>query len=146
VSTRDLEADLLIEAIENLQLEWDSTAKLRLPKGHPVQVVQSSTKVDVLNHPAIKYIHSDVNGNAYLKNLIDWAHHSVKKISNGQSEISSGLPKGDLYSNFGLLSFALYHMAHIIDSVSNIAGRNSRCYRQRRQPARLRLKSYLMRK
>ena len=112
--------------MENLWLKQDSTAKLRLPKGHPIQVVQSSTKVDVLNHPAIKYIHSDVNGNAYLKNLVDWARYSIEKISNGQSEISSGLPKGDLYSNFGLLSFALYHMAHIIDSVSNIAGCNSR--------------------
>ena len=101
-STGDLEADSLVEAIENLRLEQDSTAELRLPKGHPVQVVQSSAKVDVLNHPAVKYIHGDVDGDAYLENLVDWARHSVEKISDGQSEIPSGLPQGDLYSNFGL--------------------------------------------
>lgn len=129
VSTGDLEADLLVEAIENLRLERDSTAELRLPKGHPVQVVQSSAKVDVLNHPAVKYIHGDVDGDAYLENLVDWARHSVEKISDGQSEIPSGLPQGDLYSNFGLPSFALYRMAHIIDSVSDIAGRDSRSAR-----------------
>jgi len=128
-STGDLEADSLVEAIENLRLERDSTAELRLPKGHPVQVVQSSAKVDVLNHPAVKYIHGDVDGDAYLENLVDWARHSVEKISDGQSEIPSGLPQGDLYSNFGLPSFALYRMAHIIDSVSDIAGRDSRSAR-----------------
>jgi histone deacetylase HOS3 len=124
-----LEADSLVEAIENLRLERDSTAELRLPKGHPVQVVQSSAKVDVLNHPAVKYIHGDVDGDAYLENLVDWARHSVEKISDGQSEIPSGLPQGDLYSNFGLPSFALYRMALIIDSVSDIAGRDSRSAR-----------------
>ena len=93
------EADSLVDAIENLRLEQEDSAELRLPKGLPVQVVQSSAKVDVLDHPAVKYIHGDVDGDVYLEKLVEWARHSVEKISNGQSEIPSGLPQGDLYSN-----------------------------------------------
>jgi len=95
----DSEADLLVAAIENLRLEQD-TAEPVLPKGHPVQVVQSSAKVDILNHPAVKYIHGDVDGDVYLEKLSAWARHSAEKISNGQSEIPSELPQGDLYSKY----------------------------------------------
>jgi histone deacetylase HOS3 len=90
--------DALIEAIENLRLEQNPAA-FPLPKGHPVQVVQSSAKVDMLNHPAVKFIHGDIGGDVYLEKLVDWALHSVEKISNGQSEIPNELNQGDLYSN-----------------------------------------------
>ena len=93
------EADSLVEAIENLKLEQEDSAELRLPKGLPVQVVPSSAKVDILNHPAVKYVHGDVDGDVYLEKLVEWARHSVEKISNGESEIPSGLPQGDLYSD-----------------------------------------------
>jgi histone deacetylase HOS3 len=93
----DSEADSLVAAIENLRLEQDS-AELALPKGHPVQVVRSSAKVDILNHPAVKYVHGDVDGDVYPEKLVEWARHSAEKISNGQSEIPTGLPQGDLYS------------------------------------------------
>jgi histone deacetylase HOS3 len=101
-SVGDSEADSLVEAIENLRLEQDSAEHFRLPKGHPVQVVQSSTKIDILNHPAVKYIHGDVDGDVYLERLVEWARHSAEKISNGESEIPSGLLQGDLYSKFNL--------------------------------------------
>jgi histone deacetylase HOS3 len=95
--TEDSDADSLVEAIENLRLEQDP-AELALPKGLPVQVVQSSAKVDILNHPAVKFVHGDVDGDVYLEKLVEWARHSAEKISNGESEIPSGLPQGDLYS------------------------------------------------
>jgi histone deacetylase HOS3 len=94
----DSGADLLVEAIENLRLEQQDSAVLPLPKGLPFQVVRSSAKVDILNHPAVKYIHGDVDGDVYLKRLVEWARQSAEKISNGQSEIPDGLSQGDLYS------------------------------------------------
>ena len=93
----DSDADSLVEAIENLRLEQDP-AELALSSGLPVQVVQSSAKVDILNHPAVKFVHGDVDGDVYLEKLVEWARHSAEKISNGESEIPSGLPQGDLYS------------------------------------------------
>lgn len=130
----DSEADSLVEAIKNLRLEQDSAEHFRLLKGHPVQVVQSSTKIDILNHPAVKYIHGDVDGDVYLEKLVEWARHSAEKISNGESEIPSGLPQGDLYSKFNLC-LALYCVAHVIDSMSDVAGCDSRspryCMRSR---------------
>jgi histone deacetylase HOS3 len=124
-AVEDSEADSLVDAIENLRLEQDSAEPIRLPKGHPVQVLQSSAKVDILNHPAVKYIHGDVDGDVYLEKLVDWARHSVERISNGGSEIPSGLPQGDLYSNF---DFRLdsYRVAHRIYSMSDVSGRDSR--------------------
>ena len=93
----DSDADSLVEAIENLRLEQDP-AELALSNGLPVQVVQSSAKVDILNHPAVKFVHGDIDGDVYLEKLVEWARHSAEKISNGESEIPSGLPQGDLYS------------------------------------------------
>lgn len=95
----DSEADSLVDAIENLRLEQQDSVQIRLPKGLPVQVVQSSAKADILNHPAVKYVHGDIDRDVYLEDLVEWARHSVEKISNGQPEIPSGLPQGDLYSN-----------------------------------------------
>ena len=94
----DSEADSLVEAIENLRLEQQDSAVLPLPKGLPVQVMRSSAKVDILDHDAVKYIHGDIDGDVYLKRLVEWARQSAEKISNGQSEIPDGLPQGDLYS------------------------------------------------
>jgi histone deacetylase HOS3 len=94
----DPEADSLVEAIENLRLEQQDSAVLPLPKGLPVQVVRSSAKVDILDHSAVKYIHGDIDGDVYLKRLVEWARQSAEKISNGQSEIPDELPQGDLYS------------------------------------------------
>jgi histone deacetylase HOS3 len=112
--------DALIEAIENLRLEQHPTA-FHLPKGHPIKVVQSSAKVDMLNHPAVKFIHGDVDGDVYLEKLVDWALHSVEKITNGQSEIPSELNQGDLYSNTNS-DLAQCRAAHLVDSVSNVVG------------------------
>ena len=94
----DPEADSLVEAIENLRLEQQDSAVLPVPKGLPVQAVRSSAKVDILDHSAVKYIHGDIDGDVYLKRLVEWARQSAEKISNGQSEIPDGLPQGDLYS------------------------------------------------
>lgn len=78
--------DSLIAAIENLNLE-QTTTDSPLPKGHPVQVIRSSAKIDILGDSAVKYIHGDVDGDTYLEKLTEWTRHSVEKVSSGQSEI-----------------------------------------------------------
>ena len=94
----DPEADPLVDAFENLRLERQDSVKLPLAKQLPVQVVRSSAKVDILNHPAVKYVHGDVDGDVYPEKLVEWARQSAEKISNGQCEIPEGLPQGDMYS------------------------------------------------
>ena len=113
--------DSLIAAIENLKLDQAQTDSL-LPKGHPVQLVRSSAKVDILSDSAVKYIHGDVEGDIYLEKLTEWTRDSLDKVSTGQSEIPSELSQGDLYCNS-----ILHHNiseAHLVDSVSDFVG----CY------------------
>ncbi|KAI0304494.1 histone deacetylase domain-containing protein [Multifurca ochricompacta] len=88
----DSDTDSLVVAVENLRLEQNS-GELSMPKSCPVRVIQSSAKVDILNDPAVKYIHGDIDGDVYLEKLVGWARHSMENISNGQSEIPSELPQ-----------------------------------------------------
>lgn len=62
-----------------------------------VSVIKSVASVDMLNHPAVKFIHGDVEGDVYLENLKVWAKDSHDKIMKGESEIPEGLSQGDLY-------------------------------------------------
>lgn len=66
----------------------------------PVSVVKSFASVDLLNHPAVKFIHGDVDGDVYLDNLKTWAKISQETISKGGSEIPVNLPQNDLYRKF----------------------------------------------
>ncbi|KAI0300365.1 histone deacetylase domain-containing protein [Russula brevipes] len=116
----DADADSLVAAIENLRLEQDSAAELSLPKEHPVQIVQSSAKIDILHDPAVKYIHGDVDGDIYLEKLVDWARHSAEKVSNGGSEIPSELPQGDLYmcpTSLDAIQGALGTVCEAVDAI-----------------------------
>ena len=63
----------------------------------PVSIIESQETVDILNHPAVKFIHGDIERDVYLENLTAWAKESYQKISKGESEIPEGLSQGDLY-------------------------------------------------
>ncbi|KAG5642540.1 hypothetical protein DXG03_002578 [Asterophora parasitica] len=63
----------------------------------PVSVIRSQASVDILNNPAVKFVHGDVAGDVYLEKLKGWARDSRDKIRNGGSEIPEGLAQGDLY-------------------------------------------------
>lgn len=63
----------------------------------PVSVVKSFASVDIFTHPAVKFIHGDIDGDVYLENLKAWARDSHDKIAKGESEIPEGLSQGDLY-------------------------------------------------
>ena len=63
----------------------------------PVSIIESQATVDILNHPAVKFIHGDIEGDVYLEKLTTWAKESYQKVSKGESEIPEGLSQGDLY-------------------------------------------------
>ena len=63
----------------------------------PVSIIESQATVDILNHPAVKFVHGDLERDVYLENLTAWAKESYQKISKGESEIPEGLSQGDLY-------------------------------------------------
>jgi histone deacetylase HOS3 len=66
----------------------------------PVTITNSEATVDLLNHPAVKFIHGDIEGDVYLKNLKRWASESIDKIKNGMSEIPDNYFQGDLYRTY----------------------------------------------
>ncbi|THH11713.1 hypothetical protein EW145_g471 [Phellinidium pouzarii] len=62
-----------------------------------VDIIKSTSSVDVLNNEAVKFVHGDIEGDVYLKNLVKWARESMEKIKAGESEIPTHLSQGDLY-------------------------------------------------
>lgn len=91
------EPDDLAAAMGRMNLLRDSSSPQLRHSASPVSIVQSHASIDILNHPAVKFIHGDIDGDAYLENLTCWAKDSWDKIHQGGSEIPEGLAQGDLY-------------------------------------------------
>lgn len=96
-----LEEDLA-DALGRMDLTKTNPSK---PGNSPVSIVRSSAFVDILDNPAVKFIHGDIDGDVYLEKLKLWAEESRDKIAAGGSEIPEGLPQGDLYRESILLIF-----------------------------------------
>lgn len=94
-------ADDLADALNRLDIGQVSKSS---NKGNSPTVIHSSATVDILNHPAVKFVHGDVDGDVYPGKLKAWASVSWQKISNGESEIPEGLSQGDLYCKYCLYS------------------------------------------
>lgn len=62
-----------------------------------IDVVMSTASVDILNHPAVKFVHGDVEGDVYLERLVALVRESEEKIARGESEIPEDLSQSDLY-------------------------------------------------
>lgn len=88
--------DELVNALNRINLENHSLHSPELP----VELVKSSSSVDVLNNPAVKFVHGDVEGDVYLEKLVRWTKESRHKIHEEGCEIPEGMPKGDLYRAF----------------------------------------------
>lgn len=80
-----------------------------LESSSPVSIIKSAASVDMFNHPAVKFIHGDVDGDVYLENLRAWARDSRDKILKGESEIPEGLSQGDLYRKSSMYHVFLRH-------------------------------------
>ncbi|KAH8113234.1 Arginase/deacetylase [Phellopilus nigrolimitatus] len=82
--------DDLAAALQKLDLLQDVKVEV-------VNIIKSSSFVDVLNNEAVKFVHGDIDGDVYLQNLVNWAKESAEKIKAGQSEIPESFSQGDLY-------------------------------------------------
>ncbi|KAH8099559.1 Arginase/deacetylase [Cristinia sonorae] len=83
-------------------------------------IVKSTASVDILNNPAVKFIHGDIERDVYLENLIKWAKESRDAIARGESEIPTGLSQGDLYlcpGSLDAIQGALGTVCEAVDAV-----------------------------
>jgi histone deacetylase HOS3 len=92
-ATGDVQTDDLTAALArmNLATRAPPIAESAIP------VINSSASVDILNNPAVKFIHGDIDGDVYLEKLKEWIRDSQDKIMKGESEIPEDLSQGDLY-------------------------------------------------
>ncbi|KAF9240163.1 Arginase/deacetylase [Melanogaster broomeanus] len=92
VST-DSGADDLAAALDRMKIAAGSS----LLRTSLISIRRTLTTVELLNNPAVKYIHGDIDGDVYLENLISLARDSQENITKKGSEIPEGLPPLDLY-------------------------------------------------
>jgi histone deacetylase HOS3 len=88
----DSDPDDLVEVMNKLKLD----SNISKPKS-PVTIVQSQASANILSHPAVKFVHGDIDGDVHLENLTKWIKESHDKVANGESEIPEGYSQGDLY-------------------------------------------------
>ncbi|KAJ2911932.1 hypothetical protein MD484_g8478, partial [Candolleomyces efflorescens] len=103
----------LAAALNKMTLESESKS-LKIP------VIQSEAKVDILQNPAVKFIHGDIDGDVYLETLQEWVKQSLNKIAEGESEIPEGYSQGDLYlcpESLNAIQGALGTVCEAVDAV-----------------------------
>ncbi|KAL1710381.1 histone deacetylase domain-containing protein [Schizophyllum commune] len=89
----------------------------------------------ILDNPAVKFVHGDIDGDVYLENLSKWAKESTEKIQQGGSEIPEGYAQGDLYlcpESIDAMQGAMGTVCEAVDDV--IAGRTRRAFAAIRPP------------
>jgi histone deacetylase HOS3 len=96
------ETDDLSTALDRMNLGTPSTQRIKTP----IQLVHSSATVKILDNPAVKFIHGDIDGDVYLEKLVEWARKSQDNVAKGNSEIPEGLSQTDLYCEFLLQAVA----------------------------------------
>jgi histone deacetylase HOS3 len=118
----DEDPDDLAATLDRMKLIHDSS-KLR-HSSSPVSIIQSRASVDILKHPAVKFIHGDIDGDIYLEDLTRWAKESWENIHQGGSEIPEGLPQGDLYRSW-FLFFTIHNsrIRSVLQSAPNLSTR-----------------------
>ncbi|CAK5277106.1 unnamed protein product [Mycena citricolor] len=113
-SHASLDPDDLASQLDRLNLASTSSAP------PPARVVHSAAALDLLTHPAVKYVHGDIDGDVYLEKLVRWVRESQGKIDAGGSEIPEGLAQGDLYlcpESLVAMQGALGTVCEAVDSV-----------------------------
>lgn len=84
--------DVLATAIERLKISEETSGEQDV-----INVVMSTASVDILSHPAVKFVHGDVDGDVYLERLVSLVRESEGKVARGESEIPEDLSQTDLY-------------------------------------------------
>ncbi|KDR83112.1 hypothetical protein GALMADRAFT_238934 [Galerina marginata CBS 339.88] len=108
--------DDLIAEMNKLKIDSDRPSTSRLP----VSIIESKATLDMLRHPAVKFIHGDIDGDIYLENLAQWIKESRDKISGGESEIPDGYAQGDLYLCPESINAIQGAVATVCEAVDNV--------------------------
>ncbi|KAF8891918.1 histone deacetylase domain-containing protein [Gymnopilus junonius] len=100
----------LVEVMEKMKLDSSHSGPSSSPSSNiatattssiefkpPIMLIQTQATLNILSHPAVKFVHGDIDGDVYLENLAKWVRESREKIGKGESEIPEGLAQGDLY-------------------------------------------------
>ncbi|KAF9222901.1 Arginase/deacetylase [Gyrodon lividus] len=112
----DSGANDLAAALERMNI---APAKSQL-RTSSISIRRTSTMAELLNNPAVKYIHGDIDGDVYLQNLILWARDSQENITKKGSEIPEGIPPLDLYlcpSSIDAIQGAVGAVCEAVDAV-----------------------------
>ncbi|GJE85951.1 histone deacetylase HOS3 [Phanerochaete sordida] len=102
-----------------------------------IEVVKSSAKVTLLDNPAVKFIHGDIEGDVYLEKIIKLSKESREKIASGESEIPEGLSQGDLYlcpESVDAIQGALGTVCEAVDDIMDQSSSTSRAFVAVRPP------------
>ncbi|KAJ7618738.1 Arginase/deacetylase [Roridomyces roridus] len=122
-SKTSVEPDELAAQLGRLNIESSSASPPQKAAAElPVSIVRSAASVDILKHPAVKYVHRDINGDVYLENLACWTKESKEKIEKGESEIPEHLSQGDLYlcpESLTAMQGAVGTVCEAVDSVAS---------------------------
>ena len=94
--TAEPDTDDLAAVMDKLKLDSSSPSTTSTP----VLIVNSQASSNILSHPAVKFVHGDIDGDVYLESLSKWIKESHDKISEGGSEIPEVYSQGDLYREF----------------------------------------------
>ncbi|KAH9851780.1 Arginase/deacetylase [Lenzites betulinus] len=112
------DADELTKALGKLQLSTPSRAEPITRAS--VAFVHSEASVDLMNNPAVKFVHGDIERDVYLESLKSWAQDSQDKVNKGESEIPEGFSQGDLYlcpGSLDAIQGALGTICEAVDAV-----------------------------
>ncbi|KAI0079527.1 Arginase/deacetylase [Panus rudis PR-1116 ss-1] len=91
------EEDALASALDKLTIAGPSSDGGAGALMLPAKLVKSGAAVNLLDNPAVKFIHGDVDKDVYLEKLVKLAHESRENITQDGSEIPAGWFQGDLY-------------------------------------------------
>ncbi|KAJ7133431.1 histone deacetylase domain-containing protein [Mycena epipterygia] len=112
-----LDPDDLASQLGRLNIE----SSVADPSNRPVSIVQSSASADILSHPAVKYVHGDIDGDVYLESLVAWTNECRAKLDKGESEIPAHLSQGDLYlcpESIAAIQGAIGTVCEAVDAVA----------------------------
>ncbi|KAI0667672.1 Arginase/deacetylase [Trametes maxima] len=121
-ATRLNDEDELTKALGKLQLSVSTSSPSEPPSQTLVTFVQSTASADLLNNPAIKFVHGDIERDVYLETLVAWAKGSQDKVAKGESEIPEGYSQGDLYLCRGSLDAIQGALGTICEAVDAVVG------------------------
>lgn len=109
--------DELTAALSKMDI---ATSDSGLIRARSISVTRSTATVDLLDNPAVKYVHGDIDGDVYLQNLKAWARDSEDNITKKGSEMPEGMPPLDLYlcpSSIDAIQGAIGAVCQAVDTV-----------------------------